>query len=139
MKIIVMTRLMQGSNTAKTSFMKAFRAKLFECVESRRASTYGPYGVSRAQQHVRKPALDGQVLANALGQIINTYVNEYGQLLIAHVVAETATMDPQDFEHMILPFFKGIITRLVNGKDENDMYRESVQEGLPQYISRFVG
>lgn len=144
-------RQMQGSDPAKTSFMTAFLAKLFERSESltenllsiyrplvkivannfslrkpqpiqpRPTSTYGAYGVygvSRIQQDTHKPALDGQVLANVLGHVMDSRLNEYGQLLIARVKAETATVDPEDCEHTILPFLKSIIMRLIDGKDE---------------------
>ncbi|KAG9759223.1 hypothetical protein KCU73_g3496, partial [Aureobasidium melanogenum] len=164
-------RQMQGSDPAKTSFMTAFLAKLFERSESltenllsiyrplvkivannfslrkpqpiqpRHTSTYGAYGaygVSRIQD-TRKPALDGQVLANVLGHVMDLQLNEYGRLLIARVKAETATMDPEDCEHTILPFLKGIIMRLIDGKDEIAMYEDLFQTCLAQYVFRFVG
>ncbi|KEQ63151.1 uncharacterized protein M437DRAFT_19760, partial [Aureobasidium melanogenum CBS 110374] len=59
--------------------------------------------------------------------------------LIARIVTETATMDPQDYERTIVPFLKGIITRLIGGRDEVAMYEDLFQTCLSQYISRFVG
>lgn len=70
---------------------------------------------------------------------MDSQLNEYGQLIVARVIAETATMDPQDYEHTILPFLKGTIMRLVHGKDEIAMYEDLFQTCLSQYISRFVG
>lgn len=70
---------------------------------------------------------------------MDSQLNDSGQLLIVCVIAETDTMDPQDFGHTILPFLKGIITRLADGKDEIDIYRGLFQRCLSQYISRFVG
>ncbi|KAG9839049.1 hypothetical protein KCU98_g9897, partial [Aureobasidium melanogenum] len=99
---------------------------------------YGAYGVSRIQQDTRKPALDGQVLANVLGHVMDSQLNEYGQLLVARVKAETATIDPEDCEHTILPFLKGIIMRLIDGKDEIAMYEDLFQTCLSQYIFRPV-
>ncbi|KAH0153908.1 hypothetical protein KCU67_g9277, partial [Aureobasidium melanogenum] len=164
-------RQMQGSDPAKTRFMTAFLAKLFERSESLTENllsiyrplvkivannfslrkpqpiqprptstygTYGAYGVSRTQD-TRKPALDGQVLANVLGHVMDSQLNEYGQLLIARVKAETAIMDPEDCEHTILPFLKGIIMRLIDGKDEIAMYEDLFQTCLAQYVFRFVG
>lgn len=160
---------MQDSDPAKTSFMIAFLAKMFERSElltetflsiyrplvksvannfslrrsqqpqPRSISTYGTYGVSRMQQDKRKPALDGQVLANFLGHVMDSQLNENGQMIVARVIAETATMDSQDYEHTILPFLKGIITRLVDGKDEIALYKDLFQVCLSQYIFRFVG
>ncbi|KAI4743900.1 hypothetical protein E4T50_05727 [Aureobasidium sp. EXF-12298] len=161
-------RQMQGSDPAKTSFMTAFLAKLFERSESltenllsiyrplvkivannfslrkpqpiqpRHTSTYGAYGaygVSRIQD-TRKPALDGQVLANVLGHVMDLQLNEYGRLPIARVKAETATMDPEDCEHTILPFLKGIIMRLIDGKDEIAMYEDLFQTCLAHPVDR---
>ncbi|KAH0368264.1 hypothetical protein KCU65_g4169, partial [Aureobasidium melanogenum] len=162
-------RQMQGSDPAKTTFMIAFLAKIFERSEllsenlssiyrplvnivvtnfslrksqplqPRPTYTYGAYGASRVHQDTRKPALDGQVLAKALGYLMDSQLNDYGQLLITRVIAETATMDPQDYEHTIVPFLKGIITRLIDGKDGIVMYEDLFQTCLSQYIFRFVG
>ncbi|KAG9595558.1 hypothetical protein KCU77_g4325, partial [Aureobasidium melanogenum] len=165
-------RQMQGSDPAKTSFIIAFLAKLFErskpltenllsiyrplvkivathfslCkpqpLQPRPTSTYGAYGAygaSRIQQDAYKPVLDGQVLANVLGHIMGSQLNEHGQLLIARVKAETATMDPEDCKPTTLPFLKGIIMRLIDGKDEIAMYEDLFQTCLSQYIFRFVG
>lgn len=95
-------------------------------------STYGTYGASRIQQETRKPALDGQVLENVLGHVMDSHLDEYGQVIVTLVIAETAIMDPQDYEHTILPFLKGIITRLVDGKDEIAMYKDLFQTCLSQ-------
>ncbi|KAG9518309.1 hypothetical protein KCV07_g5717, partial [Aureobasidium melanogenum] len=111
-------------------------------IQPRPTSTYrayGVYGVSRIQQDTHKPALDGQVLANVLGHVMDSQLNEYGQLLIARVKAETATMDPEDCEHTILPFLKSIIMRLIDGKDEIAMCEDLFQTCLAQYVFRSVG
>ncbi|KAH0267224.1 hypothetical protein KCU91_g10259, partial [Aureobasidium melanogenum] len=111
-------------------------------LQTRPTSTYGAYGAysaNRIQQITRKPALDGQVLANVLGHVMGSQLNEYGQLLIARVRAETAIMDPEDYEHMILPFLKGITMRLIDGKDEIATYEDLFQTCLSQYIFRLLG
>jgi hypothetical protein len=48
-------------------------------------------------------------------------------------------MDPLDYEYTILPFFKGIIMRLVQGKNELEMYHNLFQICLSRYIQRCVG
>ncbi|KAG9550460.1 hypothetical protein KCU71_g10534, partial [Aureobasidium melanogenum] len=53
--------------------------------------------------------------------------------------AETAIMDPEDYEHIILPFLKGIIMRLIDGKDEIATYEDLFQTCLSQYIFRLLG
>lgn len=104
-------------------------------LQPRSTSAFGSYGA----EDTRKLALDGQVLAKVLRYFIDSQLNEYGQLLISRIVTETATMDPQDYERTIVPFLKGIITRLIGGKDEVAMYEDLFQTCLSQYISRFVG
>lgn len=60
-------------------------------------------------------------------------------MLMEKVAAQTASMDPLDFNTTIIPFLKGIIVRLREGKDEHDTYKFFFQICLWEYITRFVG
>jgi hypothetical protein len=160
---------MQGEDPEKTTFMMAFLAKMFESPkpltenflsicwplitmvaanlsfrkpqppQPQPSFTYGTYGASRVQQVVRKPALDGQLLGNVLGHIMDLQLHELSQLLMNHVILRATSMDPQDYEYTILPFLKGIVMRLLDGKDELDMYKRLFQRSLILYVVRFVG
>ncbi|CAD0084108.1 unnamed protein product, partial [Aureobasidium vineae] len=153
----------------QTSFMMAFLSKMFESSGSltenvlsiskplirivitnfslrksqppqpRPTYTYETYGASSVKQAPRKPALDGRILANVLGHMRNLQLHEHGQLLVASIISETSSMDPQDYKHTMLPCLKSIIVRLLEGKDETDMYKELFQTCLSRYINRFVG
>lgn len=101
--------------------------------------TYGMYGPIRVQQIAREPALDGKLLANVLGHLIDSELREHSQVLMDNVTKQITSMDPQDHEYTILPFLKRIIMRLLDGKDSLDMYRRLFQACLSSYILRFVG
>ncbi|KAI4758039.1 hypothetical protein E4T52_09832 [Aureobasidium sp. EXF-3400] len=66
-------------------------------------------------------------------------LHEYGQLLMDSVIVQANSMDPHDYEYTILPFLKGIIVRLLCGKDALDMYKKLFQTCLSLYVLRFVG
>jgi hypothetical protein len=66
-------------------------------------------------------------------------LHEYGQLLMDSVIVQATSMDPHDYEYTILPFLKGIIVRLLCGKDALDMYKKLFQTCLSLYVLRFVG
>jgi hypothetical protein len=160
---------MQGADPEKTIFMMAFLAKMFESPkpltedflsicwslitmvaanlslrkpqpsQPKPSFTYGMYGALRAPQVARKPALDGQLLANVLGHIMDLQLHELGQLLMSNVILQATSMDPQDFEYTILPFLKAIILRLLDGKNELDMYKRLFHRCLLLYVLQFVG
>jgi hypothetical protein len=162
-------RQMQGEDPEKTIFMLSFLSKTFESPKSltegfwstcwplitmvaanlsfrkpqppqpQPSFTYGTYGASRVQQVVRKPALDGQLLGNVVGHIMELQLHELGQLLMNKVILQATSMDPQDYEFTILPFLKAIIMRLLDGKNELDMYKRLFQKSLLLYVIRFVG
>lgn len=73
--------------------------------------TYGFYGTT-VQTDTRKPALDGHALASVLGQCRELGFHECASMLAAKVAAQTASMDPLDFNITILRFLQGIIIRL---------------------------
>ena len=160
---------MQGENPEKTAFMVAFLSEIFKSskpvpenllsiyqpligmvatnlsfrkpqpAQPRPDFTYGMYGVTRVQPVARKPALDGNLLADILGHIMDLQLHEYGQLLMDSVMVQAYSMDPEDYESTILPFLKGIIVRLLQGKNELDMYKKLFQTCLSSYVLRFVG
>lgn len=100
---------------------------------------YGMYGPTRVQPVARRSALNGKLLADTLGHIMDLQLQEHGQLLMDSVMVQASLMDPADYESTILPFLKGIIMRLLEGRDSFDMYRKLFQTCLPLYIQRFVG
>jgi len=162
-------RQMQGDDPEKTTFMIAFLSEVFKLSnpipenllpiyqplirmvaanlsfrkpqpsQPRPSFTYGLYGATRVQPVARKPALDGKLLADTLGHIMDLQFHEHGQLLLNSVIVQANSMDPEDFESTILPFLKGIVVRLLQGKNELDMYKKLFQMCLSSYVLRCVG
>ena len=160
---------MQGKNPEKTTFMIAFLSEIFKsskpvlenlssiyqplirmvaanlCFrksqpsQPRPKSTYGMYGTTRVQPVTRTPALDGKLLADTLGHILDLQLHEHGQLFMDSVMVQADSMDTEDYESTILRFLKGIIIRLLHGKNELDMYKTLFQTCLSLYVLRFVG
>ncbi|KAI4849997.1 hypothetical protein E4T44_03007 [Aureobasidium sp. EXF-8845] len=162
-------RQMQGKSPEKTSFMVASLCKISElsnplpgnllsiyqplirmvlanislrkpqASQPQSSLTYGAYGGARVQPATCKPALHGQLLSSLLGYINDSEAFENGALLVVTVIAQAFDMGPLDYEYTILPFLKGIIMRLLQGKNELDMYHNLFQTCLSIYIQRCVG
>ncbi|THW42817.1 hypothetical protein D6D21_05681 [Aureobasidium pullulans] len=106
---------------------------------ARTASIYDRSGANTVQQDPRKPALDGRVLLSILEHCRNLDLHQNALLLETNVAAQTLTMDPQDFAKTLMPFLKGIMERLRDGKDDIIRHQVLFRTGLSQYILRFVG
>ncbi|THY89047.1 hypothetical protein D6C92_07375 [Aureobasidium pullulans] len=106
---------------------------------ARTASMYDRSGANTVQEDPRKPALDGRVLLSILEHCRNLDLHQNALLLETNVAAQTLTMDPQDFAKTLMPFLKGIMERLRDGKDDVSRHQVLFRTGLSQYILRFVG
>ncbi|TIA52683.1 hypothetical protein D6C79_01885 [Aureobasidium pullulans] len=106
---------------------------------ARTASIYDRSRANTVQQDPRKPALDGRVLLSILEHCRNLDLHQNALLLETNVAAQTLTMDPQDFAKTLMPFLKGIMERLRDGKDDIIRHQVLFRTGLSQYILRFVG
>ncbi|KAG2165453.1 hypothetical protein JADG_005192 [Aureobasidium aubasidani] len=106
---------------------------------ARTASIYDRSGANTVQQDSRKPALDGRVLLSILEHCRNLDLHQNALLLETNVAAQTLTIDPQDFAKTLMPFLKGIMERLRDGKDDISRHQALFRTGLSQYILRFVG
>lgn len=106
---------------------------------ARTASMYDRPGANTVQEDPRKPALDGRVLLSILEHCRNLDLHQNALLLETNVAAQTLTMDPQDFAKTLMPFLKGIMERLRDGKDDVSRHQVLFRTGLSQYILRFVG
>ncbi|TIA31707.1 hypothetical protein D6C83_07037, partial [Aureobasidium pullulans] len=106
---------------------------------ARTASIYDRSGANTVQQDPRKPALDGRVLLSILEHCRNLDLHQNALLLETNIAAQTLTMDPQDFAKTLMPFLKGIMEHLRDGKDDISRHQVLFRTGLSQYILRFVG